>query len=121
MLCWAETARTTLFDSMCVLSDPTGSDAISPCKPRASTCVFLAGVCSLLISVARFQRKRPEKAKAGNIRSSGDGKMKRISTVLGTAVALTLLAGCAGGGTYGSYYGGGYSGTRSDSYGYRQP
>jgi len=47
--------------------------------------------------------------------------MKRIPTVLGAAVALTLLAGCAGDGTYGTYYGGGYSGTRSDSYGYRQP
>jgi len=41
--------------------------------------------------------------------------------VLGAAVALTLLAGCAGNGTYGSYYGAGYGGTRSDSYGYRQP
>jgi len=47
--------------------------------------------------------------------------MKRIPTVLGTAVALTLLVGCAGDGTYGTYYGSGYSGTRSDSYGYRQP
>ena len=47
--------------------------------------------------------------------------MKRIPTVLGAAVALTLLAGCAGDGTYGTYYGGGYSGTRSGSYGYRQP
>ena len=47
--------------------------------------------------------------------------MKRIPTVLGAAVALTLLAGCAGGGTYGTYYGAGYSGTRSDGYGYRQP
>jgi hypothetical protein len=44
--------------------------------------------------------------------------MKRIPTVLGAAVALTLLAGCAGNGTYGTYYGAGYSGTRSD---YRQP
>lgn len=47
--------------------------------------------------------------------------MKRIPTVLGAAVALTLLAGCAGNGTYGTYYGGGYSGTPSGSYGYRQP
>ena len=47
--------------------------------------------------------------------------MKRIPTLLGAAVALTLLAGCAGDGTYGTYYGAGYSGTRSDSYGYRQP
>ena len=45
--------------------------------------------------------------------------MKRIPTVLGAAAALTLLAGCAGDGTYGTYYGGGYSGT--GSYGYRQP
>ena len=45
--------------------------------------------------------------------------MKRIPTVLGAAAALTLLVGCAGGGTYGTYYGGGYSGT--GSYGYRQP
>jgi hypothetical protein len=41
--------------------------------------------------------------------------------MLGAAVALTLLAGCAGDGTYGTYYGAGYSGTRSDGYGYRQP
>jgi hypothetical protein len=47
--------------------------------------------------------------------------MKRIPTVLGTAIALTLLAGCVGGGAYDPYYGGGYSGTRSDGYGYRQP
>jgi len=46
--------------------------------------------------------------------------MKRIPTVLGAAVALTLLAGCAGNGAYGSYYGAGYGSTRSDSYGYRQ-
>ena len=43
--------------------------------------------------------------------------MKRIPTVLGAAVALTLLAGCAGNGTNGTYYGSGYSG----SFGYRQP
>jgi hypothetical protein len=42
--------------------------------------------------------------------------MKQIPTVLGAAVALTLLAGCAGDGTYGTSYGAG-----SDSYGYRQP
>jgi hypothetical protein len=47
--------------------------------------------------------------------------MKRIPTLLGAAVALTLLAGCAGDGTYGTYYGGGYSGAPSGSYGYRQP
>ena len=47
--------------------------------------------------------------------------MKRIPTLLGAAVALTLLAGCVGGGTYDPYYGGGYSGTRYDSYGYAQP
>ena len=47
--------------------------------------------------------------------------MKRVPTVLGVAVAFALLAGCAGDGTYGPYYGGGYSGTRSDSFGYRQP
>ena len=45
--------------------------------------------------------------------------MKRIPTLLGAAVALTLLAGCAGDGAYGTYYGSGYSGT--GSYGYRQP
>jgi len=47
--------------------------------------------------------------------------MKRISTVLGAAVALTLLAGCAGNGNDGAYYGGGYRNTPSSSYGYRQP
>lgn len=31
--------------------------------------------------------------------------MKWIPTLLGAAVALTLLAGCAGDGTYGTYYG----------------
>jgi len=46
--------------------------------------------------------------------------MKRILTVLGAAVALTLLAGCAGNGYDGTYYGNGYGGTRYDSYGYRQ-
>jgi len=47
--------------------------------------------------------------------------MKRILTALGTAAALTLLAGCAGGDVYGSngaYYGNGYG---SSSFGYRQP
>jgi hypothetical protein len=44
--------------------------------------------------------------------------MKRIPTVLSAAVALTLLAGCAGNGTY---YGGGYSSAPSNSFGYRQP
>ena len=47
--------------------------------------------------------------------------MKRIPTALSAAVALTLLAGCAGNGTYGTYYGGGYSSTPSSSFGYRQP
>jgi hypothetical protein len=47
--------------------------------------------------------------------------MKRISTILGAAVAITLLAGCAGNGTDGTYYGGGYSSTPSWSYGYREP
>jgi hypothetical protein len=47
--------------------------------------------------------------------------MKRILTVLSGAVALTLLAGCAGNGTYGTYYGGGYGATPSGSFGYRQP
>ncbi len=46
--------------------------------------------------------------------------MKRISTVLGAAVALTFLAGCAGNGYDRTYYGDGYDGTRYDSYGYRQ-
>jgi len=46
--------------------------------------------------------------------------MKRISTVLGAAMALTLLAGCAGNGYDGAYYGGGYSNAPSNSYGYRQ-
>jgi hypothetical protein len=48
-------------------------------------------------------------------------KRIRISTILGAAAAITLLAGCAGNGTYGTYYGGGYSSTPSRSYGYRQP
>jgi hypothetical protein len=47
--------------------------------------------------------------------------MKRISTVLGAAVALTLLAGCAGNGNDGRYYGDGYGGTRSYNNDYRQP
>jgi hypothetical protein len=47
--------------------------------------------------------------------------MKRISTVLGAAVALVLPAGCAGNGYDGTYYGDGYGGTRYDSFGYRQP
>ena len=46
--------------------------------------------------------------------------MKRIPIVLSAAVAFALLAGCAGNGTNGTYYGGGYSATRSD-FGYRQP
>ena len=44
--------------------------------------------------------------------------MKRILTVLGAAVALTLLAGCAGNGYDGTYYGDGYGATHYD--GYRQ-
>ncbi len=47
--------------------------------------------------------------------------MKRIPIALGAALALTLLAGCVGNGYDGTYYGSGYSGTRSDGYGYRQP
>jgi hypothetical protein len=46
--------------------------------------------------------------------------MKRISTALGAALALTFLAGCAGNGNDRAYYGDGYGGTRYDSYGYRQ-
>jgi hypothetical protein len=47
--------------------------------------------------------------------------MKRILTVVSGAVGLTLLAGCASNDTNGTYYGGGYSGTASGSFGYRQP
>ena len=47
--------------------------------------------------------------------------MKRISTILGAAVAITLLAGCAGNAANGTYYGGGYSSTPLRSSGYRQP
>ena len=49
--------------------------------------------------------------------------MKRILTALGTAAALTLLAGCAGNDAYGNnaYYGNGYGTERNSSFGYRQP
>jgi hypothetical protein len=47
--------------------------------------------------------------------------MRRISTVLGAAVALTLVAGCAGNGYDGRYYGDGYGSPRSYDNGYRHP